>query len=108
MSTECDHCGATFGIVGDDYDNEHRPDCLVLQVAAITARLEAADALNKTLIEGLRMYAFPEHWMSLAGDPDGDRVVWIARTHFDATGDGFSTAAQVLMSAIAPPATETP
>lgn len=67
----------------------------------LAAALGEAQARIEVMRTALRMYALPEHWMALAGDPDGPRVVWIARTHLDANPDGYSTAFQVL-AALAP------
>lgn len=71
--------------------------------AGVHRRADEANA--RRMREALTYYARPEHWMALTDEADSRSVVWVARTHLDASADGFSTARQVLKS-LAPPLTE--
>jgi len=68
----------------------------------LAAALAEAQARVEVMREALRMYALPEHWMALTDDADSPVTVWIARTHLDATPNGYSTAWQALMKVARP------
>lgn len=76
----------------------------IIEIAGVKLEVDASlRAENALLREALRYYARPEHWMALTDAADSPRVVWVARTHLDASADGCSTAFQVLMSLVPPP-----
>jgi len=58
---------------------------------------------NRILKEALRMYARPDHWMTPTSDADSPRTIWVARTHFDRSPNGNSTAYHALMKVAANP-----
>lgn len=59
--------------------------------------------------EALQFYARPEHWMALTDDADADRILLVAHSHLEASGNGWSVAMGALMGvAIAARKQDTP